>query len=135
LTISDYRKLTFFYFAEEYINFNELVTDLFKVYKTRIWMSAINPASFPAPTSLPRGPIERRPGGNRSHDEYRLAVERGNAIAAANAMASGPTLSPNTAPGMLSPNSINGGGLAGNEYGGNRMGSMDQGIMGGNMRE
>lgn len=43
---SDYRKLTFYYYAEEYINFNELVTDLFKVYKTRIWMSAINPASF-----------------------------------------------------------------------------------------
>ena len=43
---SDYRKLTFFYYAEEYINFNDLVTDLFKVYKTRIWMSAINPASF-----------------------------------------------------------------------------------------
>jgi len=45
-TYSDYRKLTFFYYAEEYINFNELVTDLFKVYKTRIWMSAINPASY-----------------------------------------------------------------------------------------
>lgn len=44
--VSDYRKLTFFYYAEEYINFNDLVTDLFKVYKTRIWMSAINPASF-----------------------------------------------------------------------------------------
>ena len=43
---SDYRKLTFFYYAEEYINFNDLVTDLFKVYKTRIWMSAINPASY-----------------------------------------------------------------------------------------
>jgi PSP1 C-terminal conserved region len=38
--------LTFYYFAESYINFNDLVTDLFKVYKTRIWMSAINPASF-----------------------------------------------------------------------------------------
>lgn len=38
--------MTFFYYAEEYINFNDLVTDLFKVYKTRIWMSAINPASF-----------------------------------------------------------------------------------------
>jgi hypothetical protein len=46
MTCSDYRKLTFFYYAEEYINFNDLVTDLFKVYKTRIWMSAINPASF-----------------------------------------------------------------------------------------
>lgn len=43
--------MTFFYFADEYINFNSLVTDLFKIYKTRIWMSAINPASFQTPTS------------------------------------------------------------------------------------
>ncbi|KAJ9620265.1 hypothetical protein H2203_008030 [Taxawa tesnikishii (nom. ined.)] len=42
----DWKKLTFYYFAETYINFNSLVTDLFKIYKTRIWMSAINPASF-----------------------------------------------------------------------------------------
>jgi hypothetical protein len=27
------------------------VTDLFKIYKTRIWMSAINPASFVTPTA------------------------------------------------------------------------------------
>ncbi len=38
--------MTFYYFADSYINFNSLVTDLFKIYKTRIWMSAINPASF-----------------------------------------------------------------------------------------
>lgn len=42
----DWKKLTFYYFADSYINFNSLVTDLFKIYKTRIWMSAINPASF-----------------------------------------------------------------------------------------
>lgn len=42
----DWKKLTFYYFADAYINFNTLVTDLFKIYKTRIWMSAINPASF-----------------------------------------------------------------------------------------
>ncbi|KAL2868845.1 ribosomal L15-domain-containing protein [Aspergillus lucknowensis] len=45
----DWKKLTFYYFADSYINFNSLVTDLFKVYKTRIWMSAINPASFVTP--------------------------------------------------------------------------------------
>ncbi|KAF2091972.1 PSP1-domain-containing protein, partial [Saccharata proteae CBS 121410] len=38
----DYHKLTFFYFAEAYINFNSLVTELFKIYKARIWMSAVN---------------------------------------------------------------------------------------------
>lgn len=44
--------MTFYYFADSYINFNSLVTDLFKVYKTRIWMSAMNPASFAHPTGL-----------------------------------------------------------------------------------
>lgn len=54
----DWKKLTFYYFADEYINFNSLVTDLFKIYKTRIWMSAINPASFQTPAGglqLPGG--------------------------------------------------------------------------------
>lgn len=47
----DRKKLTFYFFSNEYINFNALVTDLFKMYKTRIWMSAINPASFQSPVS------------------------------------------------------------------------------------
>lgn len=47
----DGKKLTFYFFSNEYINFNALVTDLFKMYKTRIWMSAINPASFQSPVS------------------------------------------------------------------------------------
>lgn len=50
--------MTFYYFADSYINFNSLVTDLFKIYKTRIWMSAINPASFVTPSAglqLPSG--------------------------------------------------------------------------------
>ncbi|KAF2493376.1 hypothetical protein BU16DRAFT_78349 [Lophium mytilinum] len=61
----DYKKLTFYYYADAYINFNELVTDLFKVYKTRIWMSAVNPASFasaigttiPPPSAIGPGAI------------------------------------------------------------------------------
>ncbi|KAH7407557.1 hypothetical protein BKA64DRAFT_571674 [Cadophora sp. MPI-SDFR-AT-0126] len=71
----DWKKLTFYYFADAYINFNSLVTDLFKVYKTRIWMSAINPASFASPSlglqapsgigpgavGVTRTPTERRP--------------------------------------------------------------------------
>lgn len=61
------KKLTFFYYAEAYINFNELVTDLFKMYKTRIWLSAVNPASFPAPTG-PHGPHgPHGPGTRVSH--------------------------------------------------------------------
>lgn len=63
----DWKKLTFYYFADSYINFNSLVTDLFKIYKTRIWMSAINPASFaspslglPAPSGIGPGAVVNR---------------------------------------------------------------------------
>ena len=50
----DLKKLTFFYFADTYINFNPLVTDLFKIYKTRIWMSAINTAAIASPPGSQR---------------------------------------------------------------------------------
>lgn len=81
---SDYRKLTFFYYAEEYINFNELVTDLFKVYKTRIWMSAINPASYTVmnPNNIVRPQHWPRPGPTpnaatylRAQEDYRTSLE------------------------------------------------------------
>lgn len=36
----DRRKLTFFYSANHRIDFRELVRDLFRIYKTRIWMCA-----------------------------------------------------------------------------------------------
>ncbi|CRK43701.1 hypothetical protein BN1723_005808 [Verticillium longisporum] len=58
----DWKKLTFYYFADAYINFNSLVTDLFKIYKTRIWMSAINPASFASPTLGIQAPSGIGPG-------------------------------------------------------------------------
>jgi hypothetical protein len=60
--IRDWKKLTFYYFADSYINFNSLVTDLFKIYKTRIWMSAINPASFASPTLGIQAPSGVGPG-------------------------------------------------------------------------
>jgi hypothetical protein len=53
---SDYHKLTYFYYAESYVNFNELVTDLFKQYKVRIWMSAVNPASVVNPAGMMQTP-------------------------------------------------------------------------------
>jgi cell fate regulator YaaT (PSP1 superfamily) len=72
----DWKKLTFYYFADSYINFNSLVTDLFKIYKTRIWMSAINPASFvtpptpglpgPGPGSMPN-PLYTQETPDRRH--------------------------------------------------------------------
>ncbi|TVY85250.1 Uncharacterized protein LSUE1_G000132 [Lachnellula suecica] len=58
----DWKKLTFYYFADAYINFNSLVTDLFKVYKTRIWMSTINPASFASPSIGLQAPSGIGPG-------------------------------------------------------------------------
>ena len=48
----DHHKITFFYYAEHYVNFNPLVADLFKHYKIRIWMSAVNPASVINPAGL-----------------------------------------------------------------------------------
>lgn len=39
-----------------------MVTDLFKIYKTRIWMSAINPASFASPTLGIQAPSGVGPG-------------------------------------------------------------------------
>ncbi|KAL1843618.1 hypothetical protein VTJ49DRAFT_600 [Mycothermus thermophilus] len=69
----DWKKLTFYYFADTYINFNALVTDLFKIYKTRIWMSAINPASFASPTLGLQAPSGVGPGAvvNRSNASNR----------------------------------------------------------------
>jgi cell fate regulator YaaT (PSP1 superfamily) len=34
----DRRKLTFYYTADTRVDFRELVRELFRVYKTRVWM-------------------------------------------------------------------------------------------------
>ncbi|KAI7883624.1 PSP1-domain-containing protein [Lichtheimia hyalospora FSU 10163] len=38
----DRRKLTFYFVAERRVDFRELVRDLFRIYKTRIWMCSVN---------------------------------------------------------------------------------------------
>lgn len=38
--------MIFYYYADHYINFKDLITELYRIYKTRIWLSAVNPASF-----------------------------------------------------------------------------------------
>lgn len=38
----DRNKLTFFFYSEKRIDFRELVRDLFRIYKTRIWMCAVD---------------------------------------------------------------------------------------------
>lgn len=74
---ADYHKLTYYYYADSYVNFNELVTDLFKQYKVRIWMSAVNPASvvnpatpnamrIPPPSAIGPGAIIKPGSGNSS---------------------------------------------------------------------
>ncbi|KAL5339082.1 hypothetical protein BJX70DRAFT_364949 [Aspergillus crustosus] len=84
----DWKKLTFYYFADSYINFNSLVTDLFKIYKTRIWMSAINPASFvtpptaglPSPNPLGYGPVtqaDRHQRDARAYGQSRDSLDPG----------------------------------------------------------
>lgn len=45
----DRRKLTFYFVADRRIDFRELVRELFKIYKTRIWMCAVNPAAATGP--------------------------------------------------------------------------------------
>lgn len=39
----DRRKLTFYYVANKRIDFRDLVKDIFRIYKTRIWMCAVSP--------------------------------------------------------------------------------------------
>ncbi|KAI5271205.1 PSP1-domain-containing protein [Aureobasidium subglaciale] len=63
----DWKKLTFYFYSTEYINFNLLVGDLFKIYKTRIWLSAINPAAFRTRPNQPPssiGPGAIQPGSS-----------------------------------------------------------------------
>ncbi|KAH6688336.1 PSP1 domain-containing protein [Plectosphaerella plurivora] len=74
----DWKKLTFYYFADSYINFNSLVTDLFKIYKTRIWMSAINPASFASPTLGIQAPSGIGPGAVGIHRGTNTTERRQN---------------------------------------------------------
>lgn len=37
----DRRKLTFFYLADQRVDFRELVRELFRLYKTRIWFCSL----------------------------------------------------------------------------------------------
>ncbi|KAI7907284.1 PSP1 C-terminal conserved region-domain-containing protein [Cokeromyces recurvatus] len=49
----DRRKLTFYFKADERIDFRELVRELFKIYKTRIWMCAYSSTSPTSSTCTP----------------------------------------------------------------------------------
>ncbi|KAJ3072039.1 hypothetical protein HDU98_004404 [Podochytrium sp. JEL0797] len=45
----DRKKLTFYFVADRRVDFRELIRDLFKLYKTRIWMCAVDPTKMPRP--------------------------------------------------------------------------------------
>jgi len=42
----DRRKLTFYFVAEKRIDFRELVRELFRLYKTRIWMASLQGPAY-----------------------------------------------------------------------------------------
>ncbi|KAI9309154.1 PSP1 C-terminal conserved region-domain-containing protein [Cunninghamella echinulata] len=48
----DRRKLTFFFISDRRIDFRELVRELFKIYKTRIWMCAVNTNTTIIPSDI-----------------------------------------------------------------------------------
>lgn len=67
----DWQKLIFYYYADHYVNFKELVNDLYKLYKVRLWMSAVNPASF-SPNAINQPPTGIGPGAVTNNlDQYR----------------------------------------------------------------
>jgi len=74
----DFQKLIFYYYADHYINFKDLITDLYRIYKTRIWLSAVNPASFSQhaqgqpPSGIGPGAITG-PSNRRMNNAYTMA--------------------------------------------------------------
>lgn len=70
-TCRDFQKLIFYYYAEHYINFKDLITELYRIYKTRIWMSAINPASF-SQSAIGQPPSGIGPGAVASYQQNSL---------------------------------------------------------------
>ncbi|KAL9059719.1 MAG: hypothetical protein Q9162_001020 [Coniocarpon cinnabarinum] len=62
----DHQKLTIYYISSEYVRFKELVNNIYKIYKMRIWMSSINP-QHPHEASddlWSTPPMEANPYGN-----------------------------------------------------------------------
>jgi hypothetical protein len=66
--IRDWQKLIFYYYADHYVNFKDLVNDLYKLYKVRLWMSAVNPASF-STNAINQPPTGIGPGAIVTHSQ------------------------------------------------------------------
>jgi hypothetical protein len=67
-TRRDWQKLIFYYYADHYVNFKDLVNDLYKLYKVRLWMSAVNPASF-STNAINQPPTGIGPGAIVTHSQ------------------------------------------------------------------
>lgn len=79
LSNRDWQKLIFYYYADHFINFKGLVNDLYKLYKVRLWISAVNPASF-SPNAINQpstgtgpGAITSPAGGSGFDTSYTMA--------------------------------------------------------------
>ncbi|KXS11381.1 PSP1-domain-containing protein [Gonapodya prolifera JEL478] len=74
----DRKKLTFYFVAERRIDFRELVRELFKVYKTRIWLCACGgdqDVSLPAVASVAGSSFTpSSPGRAGGQENYRMAM-------------------------------------------------------------
>ncbi|KAG0210664.1 hypothetical protein BGX28_009091 [Mortierella sp. GBA30] len=70
----DRRKLTFYFVAERRIDFRELVRDLFKIYKTRIWMYAVSPSM--AQSSIGRLHSGSSPLHVNAHIDHRMEQQQ-----------------------------------------------------------
>lgn len=64
----DRHKLTFFFEAEKRIDFRELVSELFSLYKTRIWMQQVDTTALPAHD--PGTELAKATGFLPERDEY-----------------------------------------------------------------
>ena len=65
---TEWQKLIFYYYADHYVNFKDLVNDLYKLYKVRLWMSAVNPASF-STNAINQPPTGIGPGAIVTHSQ------------------------------------------------------------------
>lgn len=70
----DRNKLTFYFIADRRIDFRELVRDLFRIYKTRIWMCAVDRARLSAAASPSKGGGHIG-GRTQFSDDYLAVIE------------------------------------------------------------
>lgn len=71
----DRRKLTFFYSASYRIDFRDLVRDLFRIYKTRIWMCAVHNGGQITTPSAPAAQQQPSQHHQQNHHQTQLVMD------------------------------------------------------------